>query len=193
MELSNDEVVMGNGSSSKTNEDKKKPKWLIEGYFESDMMDRNFEKRITRSQSSILNFALMAKVTNMDDPYNYAEASKKKEWNEAMEAEFNALVKNDTWNLVKLPKGKDVIGTKWVYKTKYNSNGSIDKHKACLVAKGYAQKERIDYIETFSPVAKLDTIRMVLALAAQYKWIICQMDVKSTFLNGYVDEEIYVE
>jgi hypothetical protein len=193
IELSKDEVVMGNGSNSKTNEDKKNPKWLIKGHSESDMMDRNFEKRITRSQSSILNFALMAKVMKMDDPDNYAEASKKKEWNEAMEVEFNALVKNDTWDLVKLPKGKDVIGTKWVYKTKYNSDGSIDKHKAHLVSKGYAQKEGIDYTKTFAPVAKLDTIRMVLALVAQYKWIICQMDVKSTFLNGYVDEEIYVE
>jgi hypothetical protein len=92
-----------------------------------------------------------------------------------------------------LPKGKEVIGTKWVYKTKYKSDGTIDKYKAHLVAKGYAQREGIDYTETFSPMAKMDTIRMVLALAAQYKWTIFQMDVKSAFLNGYVDEEIYVE
>jgi hypothetical protein len=81
--------------------------------------------------------------------------------------EFNALVKNDTWDLVSLPKGKDVIGTKWVYKTKYKSDGTIDKHKAHLVAKGYAQKEGIDYTKTFAPVEKLDTIKMVLALVAQ--------------------------
>jgi hypothetical protein len=110
-----------------------------------------------------------------------------------MEAKLNALVRNDTWDLVSLPKKKDVIGTKWVYKTKYKSDGTIDKYKARLAAKDYAQNERIDYTEKFSLVAKLDTIRMVLALAAQYKWTIYHMDVKSTFLNGYVDEEIYVE
>jgi hypothetical protein len=109
-----------------------------------------------------------------------------------MEAELNVLVRNDTWDLVNLPKGKEVIGTKWVYKTKYKLDGTIDKYKAHLVAKGYAQREGIDYTETFAPVAKMDTIRMVLELAAQYKWTIFQMDVKSTFLNGYVDKEIYV-
>eukprot|EP01018_Ginkgo_biloba_P013279 Gb_04615 [translate_table: standard] len=110
-----------------------------------------------------------------------------------MEAEFDALVRNDTWTLMELPLNKDVIGTKWIYKTKYKSDGSIDKHKARLVAKGYAQQEGIDYTETFAPVVKMDTIRIVLVLAAQHGWLIYQMDVKSAFLNGYVDEEIYVE
>eukprot|EP01018_Ginkgo_biloba_P011369 Gb_30477 [translate_table: standard] len=110
-----------------------------------------------------------------------------------MEAKFDALVRNDTWTLMELPLDKDMIGTKWIYKTKYKSDGSIDKHKVRLVAKGYAQQEGIDYIETFTPVAKMDTSRTVLVLAAQHGWIIYQMDVKSAFLNGYVDEEIYVE
>jgi hypothetical protein len=83
-----------------------------------------------------------------------------------MEADLNALVRNDTWDLVNLPKAKEVIGTKWVYKTKYKSYGKIDKYKVCLVAKGYAQREGIDYTETFSPMKKMDTIMMVLALAA---------------------------
>eukprot|EP01018_Ginkgo_biloba_P040293 Gb_29932 [translate_table: standard] len=110
-----------------------------------------------------------------------------------MKAEFDALVKNDTWTLMEFPLDKDVIGTKWIYKTKYKSDGSINKHKERLVAKGYAQQEGIDYIKTFSPVTKMDTIRTVLVLAAQHGWIIYQMDIKSAFLNGYVDEEIYVE
>eukprot|EP01018_Ginkgo_biloba_P034471 Gb_28273 [translate_table: standard] len=110
-----------------------------------------------------------------------------------MEAEFDALVRNDTWTLIEFPLHKDVIGTKWIYKTKYKFDGSIDKHKARLVAKGYAQQEGIDYIETFAPIEKMDTITIVLVLAAQHGWIIYQMDVKSALLNGYVDEEIYME
>eukprot|EP01018_Ginkgo_biloba_P029557 Gb_20738 [translate_table: standard] len=110
-----------------------------------------------------------------------------------MEVEFDALVRNDTWTFMELPLDKDVIGTKWIYKTKYKFDGSIEKHKARLVAKGYAQQEGIDYTETFTPVVKMDTIRIVLVLAAQHGWIIYQMDVKSAFINGYVDEEIYVE
>ncbi|KAL0387727.1 UNVERIFIED_CONTAM: Retrovirus-related Pol polyprotein from transposon RE2 [Sesamum radiatum] len=91
------------------------------------------------------------------------------------------------------PKDKEVIGVKWIYKTKLNADGSIQKHKARLVAKGYSQLPGIDYTETFAPVARLDTIRALIAIAANKKWKIYQMDVKSAFLNGYIDEEIYVE
>lgn len=80
------------------------------------------------------------------------------------------MVKNDTWDLVKLPNGKDVIDTKLIYKTKYKSYGKLDKYKARLVAKGYAQKEGIDYTETLALEENLDTIRMIMALVAKYKW-----------------------
>jgi hypothetical protein len=196
LKLKEDTITIDGESHSKSvkeDEVKKKPKWFERSHSESNMLDRNFERRITRSQSNLVKYALMTQVMKMDEPQTYAEASRKKERNEAMEADLNALVRNDTWDLVNLPKGKEVIGTKWVYKTKYKSDGTIDKYKACLVAKGYAQREGIDYTERFSPVAKMDTIRMFLALVAQYKWTIFQMDVKSSFLNGYVDEEIYVE
>jgi len=88
------------------------------------------------------------------------------------------LVNNYTWDLVKLPKEKYAIRTKGVYKTQYKSNDTIDKYKVCLVANGYTQKEGIDNTEAFFPVEMLDTIRMVLALAAQYKWPISQTDYK---------------
>ena len=91
------------------------------------------------------------------------------------------------------PTLKRAIGVKWVYRTKLNSDGSINKHKARLVVKGYAQMFGVDFSETFAPVARLDTIRMLLALAAQKGWNIHQMDVKSAFLNGYLEEEIFVE
>ena len=101
--------------------------------------------------------------------------------------------KNNTWELVDRPSHKKPIGVKWVYRTKLNSDGSINKHKARLVVKGYAQMFGVDFSETFAPVARLDTIRMLLALAAQKKWKIYQLDVKSAFLNGYLEEEIFVE
>eukprot|EP01018_Ginkgo_biloba_P024582 Gb_26229 [translate_table: standard] len=156
------------------------------------MLDTNFDRRMTRQQSRV-NFILMTQVMKNNEPQSFDEVVNKVQWQNAMESEFDALVRNDTWTLMDLALDKDVIGTKWIYKTKYKFDGSIEKHKARLVAKGYAQQEGVDYTKTFAPVAKMDTIRTVLVLATQHGWIIYQMDVKSAFLNGYVDEEIYVE
>ncbi|KAI4297628.1 hypothetical protein L6164_037512 [Bauhinia variegata] len=91
------------------------------------------------------------------------------------------------------PSHKKAIGVKWVYRTKLNLDDSVNKYKARLVVKGYAQEFGVGFSETFAPVARLDTIRMLLALATQKGWVIHQMDVKSTFLNGYLEEEIFVE
>ena len=110
-----------------------------------------------------------------------------------MDGEIHAIEKNDTWELTDLPADKKPIGVKWVYKTKYKHNSEIDRFKARLVAKGYKQKPGIDYFEVFAPVAKLDIIRMIISLSAQNKWKIYQMDVKSAFLNGTLEEEVYVE
>ncbi|BBG98940.1 multidrug resistance-associated protein 9 [Prunus dulcis] len=103
------------------------------------------------------------------------------------------IEKNNTWKLVDRPFGKPIIGVKWVYKTKLNLDGSVQKNKARLVAKGYSQKPGIDYNETFAPVARLDTIRTLIALAAQKEWNLYQLDVKSAFQNGVLKEEVYVE
>jgi transposase InsO family protein len=129
----------------------------------------------------------------MLEPENYDVASKQEVWVKAMQDEIKMIEKNNTWELVDCPHGKDIIGVKWVYKTKLNPDGSIQKHKARLVAKGYSQQPGVDYNETFAPVARLDTIRALIALAAQKRWSIYQLDVKSAFLNGVLEEEIYVE
>ncbi|CAL9015740.1 unnamed protein product, partial [Prunus brigantina] len=127
------------------------------------------------------------------EPENFAEASKDKAWKRAMEIEMEMIEKNETWELVDRPSDKPVIGVKWVYKTKLNLDGSIQKHKARLVVKGYAQKPGIDFNETFAHVARLDTIRTLIALAAQKGWKLYQLDVKSAFLNGVLKEEVYVD
>ncbi|CAL8994830.1 unnamed protein product, partial [Prunus brigantina] len=127
------------------------------------------------------------------EPENYEEASKYTAWNKAMEAEMEMIEKNETWELVNIPTEKPVIGVKWVYKTKLNLDGSIQKHKARLVVKGYAQKPGIDFNETFAPVARVDTIRTLIALAAQKEWKLYQLDVKFAFLNGVLKEEVYVD
>eukprot|EP00253_Pinus_taeda_P004628 PITA_04628 len=110
-----------------------------------------------------------------------------------MNEEYHSLLANDTWDLVPLPKGRKLVRCKWVYSTKYGPDGKVDKHKAHLVAKGFSQVEGIDYTETFSPVAKMNSIRLVLSLAASLKWEVHPMDVKSAFLHGDLHEEIYME
>ncbi|CAL2225181.1 unnamed protein product [Prunus armeniaca] len=110
-----------------------------------------------------------------------------------MENEIEMIKKNKTWELVDRPTDKPVIGVKWIYKTKLNLDGTVQKNKARLVAKGYSQKPGIDFNETFAPVARLDTIRTLVALAAQKGWKLFQLDVKSTFLNGVLHEEVYVD
>ncbi|KAM1503465.1 hypothetical protein ACFX15_027859 [Malus domestica] len=127
------------------------------------------------------------------EPENYEEAALDLSWMKAMQAELDMIEKNNTWMLVDRPSSKPVIGVKWVYKTKLNLDGSIQKNKARLVAKGYSQKPGIDFNETFAPVARLDTIRTLIALAAQKEWQLFQLDVKSAFLNGVLKEEVYVD
>lgn len=127
------------------------------------------------------------------DPATYEEATNKDCLMKAMDEEIHAIEKNNTWELTTLPEGKNPIGFKWVYKTKYNPKGEIDCFKAQLVAKGYKQKPDIDYFEVFASVARMDTIHMIISLATQNQWKIFQMDVKFSFLNGVLEEEVYIE
>jgi hypothetical protein len=118
---------------------------------------------------------------------------KNNEWIEAIKKELRMIEKNDTWVLMDKSSHKKAIEVKWVYRTKQNADSSINKYKARLVVKGYAQVFGVDFLETFAPVAHLDTIRLLLALYAQKNWKVYQLDVKFAFLNGYLQEEIYIE
>lgn len=108
--------------------------------------------------------------------------------------ELLALESTHTWDIVSLPSDKHAIGCKWVYKVKLNADETLERYKARLVAKGYTQKEGInDYVETFSPVAKMTTVKTLLAVAAAKKWSLTQLDISNVFLNGELTEKIYMK
>ena len=153
--------------------------------------DEIIQRRSTRIRSAPSRFALLTE----DGPPHAAAALSgpdKAHWLSAIHDELNSLKANDTWTLVPRPPGKSIVGSRWVFKLKLTSDGRPDRYKARLVAQGFTQVEGIDFKETFAPVAKMDTIRLVLAIAAARKMSIHQMDVKTAFLNGDIDEDIYM-
>jgi transposase InsO family protein len=127
------------------------------------------------------------------EPTCYSKAASDPRWQAAMAAEFEALLSNGTWTLCPHPPTQHVIHNKWVYKIKRKSDGSVDRFKARLVAKGFEQQAGIDYTETFSPVIKPATIRLLLALAVHFEWPIRQLDISNAFLHGSLSEEVYME
>ena len=114
-------------------------------------------------------------------------------WYNSMKDDLDSMKSNEVWDLVGLPMGAKAIGCKWVYKTKRDSLGNIERYKTRLVAKGFTKKEGIDYIETFSPVSKKDSLRIILALVAHLDLELQQMDVKTIFLNGDLEDEVYMK
>ncbi|BBN68869.1 wall-associated kinase 2 [Prunus dulcis] len=134
-----------------------------------------------------------ANIIGLTEPTSYAQAIHDPNWQHAMHAELKALQQNNTYSMVPLPVGHKPIGCKWVYKIKYKSDGTIERYKAWLVAKGYTQVEGIDYQETFSPTTKLTTLRCLITVAAARNWFIHQLDVQNAFLNGDLHEVVYME
>ena len=132
-------------------------------------------------------------ISTSIEPSSYAEASKHDCWIKAMHAELQAFQQNQTWILTQLPRHKMTIGCRWVYKIKHNADGTIERYKTRLVAKGYTQMEGLDFLDTFSPVAKLTTVRLLLALAALRNWHLRQLDVNNAFLHGDLNEEVYMK
>jgi histone deacetylase 1/2 len=128
-----------------------------------------------------------------EGPIDLQHALADRNWKHAMDVEFDALIKNKTWHLVPPKRGRNVIDCKWVYKIKRRSDGKIDRYKARLVAKGFKQRYGIDYEDTFSPVVKAATIRLVLSLAVSKNWCLRQLDVQNAFLHGLLEEEVYMK
>jgi hypothetical protein len=165
---------------------------------ENRLDEGNSGRRVTRSMARTQNAELqiyMASGNSCSEPRTFQEAISSEdaeEWRMAMDQEIKSLAKNQTWELCELPQGKKSIGSKWVYRVKVDENGKKVKLKARLVVQGFKQRQGIDYSETFAPVVRLESLRILLALKAIKGWKSFQLDVKTAFLYGDIDREIYM-
>ena len=148
---------------------------------------------VTRSKNGIFKPKVYTVDLNVEEPNTFQEAISHPKWKEAMDEEFRALMKNKTWSLVSLPTNRTSVGCRWVFKLKRNPDGSVSRYKARLVAKGYSQVRGFDFSETFNPIVKPTTSRVVLAIAVSQSWSIRQLDVNNAFLNGELQEEVYMD
>lgn len=158
------------------------------------IVPENAERPGTRSLPfNLLNYHV---AFMLGEPQTYEQAvggNDKEEWIVAMNEEFDSFIKNRTWILVDRPKDQRVVDNKWVFKVKKNPDDSIDRFKARLVARGFTQEYGVNYFETFSPVVRFTSIRIILAIASSRKMYLKQFDVKTAFLNGELDEEVFME
>ena len=136
---------------------------------------------------------LLVASTRDSEPSNFEEASQHSVWIDAMMDEYHSIMKNDVWEIVSRPEGKSVVTSCWLYKLKHAADGSVEKFKAIFVARGFSQVEGIYYDDTFASVAHYMSIKALISITAEMGWKIHQMDVKNAFLNGIIQEEIYIE
>lgn len=147
---------------------------------------------ISYSKLSASHKTFVMSITFVIERNSYRQAATLPQWVQAMKVELDALIRNLTWVLVPLPAGKHPIGCKWVYRVKFHANGSVERYKTRLVAKGYTQQADIDYLDTFSPVAKLVTVKAMLAVAAIKGWFLNHLNINNVFLHGDLTEDIYM-
>ncbi|KAK1630095.1 hypothetical protein QYE76_004410 [Lolium multiflorum] len=166
-------------------------------HFDNPVEDDNEAPKRSKRQRTAKSFGHDFIVYLVDDtPTSISEAYASQDadyWKEAVRSEMDSILANGTWEVTDRPYGCKPVGCKWVFKKKLRPDGTIEKYKARLVAKGYTQKEGEDFFDTYSPVARLTTIRVLLSLAASHGLLVHQMDVKTAFLNGELEEEIYME
>jgi hypothetical protein len=167
---------------------------------DTEIEENGILRRSTRRKIAPIEFwkasANSAEHSDIHEPLSFLDAiscENKIHWENAIEEEWNSLLQRKVFVFTTLPKDKTAIGCKWVFKIKRNADGSIERYKARLVAKGYGQKYQVDYEETFAPVVKYVTIRSIIGMAVANNWKIQQMDVKTAFLYGNLEENIYMQ
>lgn len=151
------------------------------------------EKFLSYQNLSTSHLAYLTAISSVHEPKNFHEANSQPMWRKSMDDELKALEETNTWNIVHLPPGKHVVGCRWVYRFKFNPDGSIERPKSRVVAQGFTQHFGVDYKETFAPVAKMSTVKVLLSVAANHGWSLSQMDVKNAFLHGELEEEVYMK
>ncbi|GJR87889.1 retrotransposon protein, putative, ty1-copia subclass [Tanacetum coccineum] len=169
-------------------------------FFEKNLITQQVNRRSERTRRAPNHLSLNVEVEehslgDLNEPTSYKAAmldSESNKWIDAMNAEIQSMMDNMVWVLVDLPPGCKTVGSKWIFKKKTDMDGIVHTYKARLVAKGYTQLYGVDYEETFSPVADIRAIRILISIAAYYDYEIWQMDIKTAFLNGYLDEDIYM-
>ncbi|KAH9801347.1 retrovirus-related pol polyprotein from transposon RE1 [Citrus sinensis] len=149
---------------------------------------------LTRAKTGVFKpkFLAYSSVLGEQEPAIVSQALSDSKWKTAMQIEYNALMENQTWTLVPASQATKIVGCKWVFRIKYNADGSVSKYKAWLVAKGFHQTPGIDYFETFSSVVKQSTVRIILSLTVMKGWKIRQIDINNAFLNGELNEDVYM-
>lgn len=145
------------------------------------------------TRSKLRNMCAFSAYISLTEPKNIKEALLDDDWIMAMQEELSQFERSKVWTLVPRPTDRTIIGIKWIFRNKLDDQGSVTRNKARLVVQGYNQEEGIDYDESFAPVARMEAIRMLIAFASHMEFKLYQMDVKSAFLNGYLQEEVYVK
>jgi hypothetical protein len=167
---------------------KRKPSWCWE--ILKEVEKNSAPKGTFRERKKLDKYCgLIAQLNTVIDsePSTFVDAFKHQVLKDAMNEEYNSILKNDVWIVVPRPHGKSVVTSKWLYKIKHAADGSIEKYKARFVAHGFSQKEGIDYDEIFGPVARYSSIRIIISLVVVFGWKLHQMDVKTAFLNDEVE------
>lgn len=195
---SDDVIDSGGGSQQQQQQNQQQPARIrkrrtttLQDIDENNILDARLRGR-SQSQSTVMAMSMMA---INDEPRTYQEAidsSESQNWKNAMESEYDSLIRNHTWILVQKPENQRVIDNKWVFKVKKNPDDTIDRYKARLVCRGFNQEYGIDYMETFAPVVRFDSLRAILAIVAEKRMHMLQFDVKTAFLNGELEENVFM-
>jgi hypothetical protein len=173
---------------------KRKPAWARELIQDGEKysVPQGTTRQVKRPKPFSSYTFLMCDILEQD-PTCFEEAIQRKEWADAMTEEYQSIMKNKLWEIVPRPKSKYVVSSKWIFKIKHVVNGSIEKYNSIFVTRGFSLKEGIDYEGKFAPVTRYTSIRTIIALVDKMKWKLHQMDVKTNFLNGVIEEEVYIE
>nr|GFA09804.1 ribonuclease H-like domain-containing protein [Tanacetum cinerariifolium] len=156
-------------------------------------VEYGLEKYVRYSKLNSKNYFFVTQLNKNCKPKTFFKASKFSHWTDAMNSEMDALLRNNTWDIIDLPNDRKSIGSKWIFKIKYKSSGKIDRYKARLVTQGFGQREGIDYAETFSPIVKMVSVRCLLNVVVSNFWHVFQLDVNNAFLFSDLVKTVYMK